>query len=111
MDGGQAFDAGSPGGGSGLECTFNSDCPLDERCECDEETGCQCLTGARGTGRAGVDPCVSGNDCESALCVEGWNSYYCSGPCRVDTDCGPRLPVCSYIFFLGDACVRDPTGP
>lgn len=105
-------DAGEPmdgGGGSRLDCTFNSDCPAAERCECDESTGCMCLTGPRGTGRAGYDPCVTGNDCESALCVEGrGGSYYCSGECVSNADCGPQLPRCASIAFLGRVCIREP---
>ena len=110
-DGGDTVpDAGVPGGGSRSACTFNSDCPADERCECDESEGCLCLTGPRGTGRSGVDACVSGNDCESSLCVEGWGGDFCSGPCTSATDCGPRLPLCASIAFIGDICIRQPDG-
>ncbi|MFY0584093.1 hypothetical protein ACN28S_66060 [Cystobacter fuscus] len=110
-DGGDTVpDAGVPGGGSRSACTFNSDCPADERCECDESEGCLCLTGPRGTGRSGVDACVSGNDCESSLCAEGWGGFFCSGPCASNSDCGPQLPLCAYITFIGDMCIRQPDG-
>ncbi|QRK12924.1 hypothetical protein JQX13_24575 [Archangium violaceum] len=108
--GGNVPDAGIPGGGSRLACTFNSECPVDERCECDESEGCMCLTGRRGAGRPGMDACTSGNDCESSLCVEGWGGYYCSGQCYTDTDCGPQLPICSSIAFIGNICIRQPDG-
>lgn len=110
-DGGSCVQTpGTPVGGSRLYCTFNSDCPCDERCDCDEAAGCQCLTGPRGTGRSGLDVCVTGNDCESSLCVEGWSDYYCSGPCDTSADCGPRLPVCSNVAFIGRICIRNPDG-
>jgi len=108
-DGGVATDGGvaSDGGrGSGAECTFNADCPSSERCECDEATGCFCFAGVRGTGRNGVAPCVTSNDCETALCVEGDGGFYCSGPCTGPGDCGPRLPRCSNIAFIGRICIR-----
>lgn len=105
-------DAGSvdAGPGSLAPCTFNSDCPAAERCECDETAGCFCRTGARGTGVSGVDPCDGGNQCASSLCVEGNGGYYCSGPCTSPSDCGPRLPLCSDIAFIGQICVRNPDG-
>ena len=110
-DGGSCIpDPETPVGGSRLECTFNSDCPCDERCECDESVGCQCLTGTRGTGRAGIDTCSNGNDCESSLCAEGWSGDYCSGPCESSMECGPRLPVCASIAFIGRICIRHPDG-
>lgn len=92
-------------------CTFNADCIDSERCECTESAGCFCKIGARGTGKSGVDICKDGNDCETALCVEGpkyQTSYYCSGPCSSDADCGKMLPICSNIAFIGKICIRDP---
>ena len=90
-------------------CTFNEDCIDEERCECDLHEGCFCRVGPRGEGRSGVDTCEDGNDCETALCVEGPEDvYYCSGPCSGPEDCGPALPICSNIAFLGQICIRDP---
>ena len=90
-------------------CSFNSDCPTDERCGCDETTGCFCECGERGTGVNGVDTCSEGNDCESALCVEGpAGDYYCSGECVDENDCTGALPICSDIAFVGRICIRDP---
>lgn len=92
-------------------CTFNADCIASERCECTESAGCFCKVGARGTGKAGIDTCTDGNDCESALCLEGpkyQKSYYCSGPCSSAADCTKMLPVCSNIAFVGKICIRDP---
>lgn len=100
-------DAGPP-----PECTFNADCAVDRRCECDEVEGCFCQPGARGTGVNGVDPCVDGNDCASALCVEGPGTsdvFYCSDACVTNDDCGPMLPQCAEITFLGRVCIRAPT--
>jgi hypothetical protein len=51
---------------------------------------------------------VDGNDCATALCVEGNGAFYCSGPCGSPSDCGPHLPLCSNIAFLGPVCVRQP---
>ncbi len=93
---------------SGLDCTFNSDCPLAERCEC-ADFACTCQIGQRGTGVAGVDPCIDGNDCESSLCVEGNGGiYFCSGECTSAAQCGPNLPLCANIAFIGQVCIRDP---
>ncbi|MCO4763689.1 MAG: hypothetical protein KC502_19410 [Myxococcales bacterium] len=94
---------------SNKACTFNADCPANERCECSVSAGCFCKVGARGTGKTGKDTCKSGNDCETALCVEGPGSvYYCSGPCKTTADCGGKLPICSSIAFVGQICIRDP---
>lgn len=104
-DGGATSDAGPS---SEAPCTFNRDCIEAERCECDEATGCFCRRGARGDGQSGVDACVDGNGCESSLCVEGpGGDYYCSGECVDAGDCGPMLPVCADIAFLGRVCVRE----
>lgn len=105
-------DAGSEtedaGTSSNLPCSFNDDCPAAERCECDEAEGCFCRIGARGTGANGVDTCVDGNDCASALCLEGQDGYYCSGECADESDCGPALPLCADIAFVGRVCIRQP---
>lgn len=108
-DGGSVDDAGSGDAGtsSNLACSFNDDCPAAERCECDEATGCFCRLGARGTGVNGVDTCEDGNDCASAVCVEGNGAYYCSGECVDGDDCGPQLPVCADIAFVGRICIRE----
>ncbi|MBI5607588.1 MAG: hypothetical protein HY902_01760 [Deltaproteobacteria bacterium] len=106
-----AADSAEDAVSSMKDCTFNADCIAAERCECSETAGCFCKTGPRGTGKAGVDPCKDGQDCETSLCVEGpayQTSYYCSGPCTTADDCGPKLPLCANIAFLGKVCIRDP---
>lgn len=107
-------DAGSSDGldgGAPIACSFNSDCPSDRRCECDEAAGCWCLPGVRGTGQNGVDMCTTGNECASALCIEGpgpSGTHYCSAECESDDDCGGNLPVCRDIVFVGRVCIRAP---
>ncbi len=96
---------------SNKSCTFNVDCIDSERCECTLAKGCFCKVGVRGTGKSGVDTCKDGNDCETALCIEGpkyQSSYYCSGPCNTAADCAKILPTCSSIAFVGKICIRDP---
>ncbi len=88
-------------------CGFNRDCPADQRCACSEIDGCFCEDGVRGTGRNGVDTCETGDDCASALCVEGNGAFYCSDTCATDADCGAALPTCMDIVFVGRICVRD----
>ena len=93
--------------GSGAVCTFNADCPTAERCECSEATGCFCHIGTRGTGKNGVDTCKDGNDCETALCVEGPSSvFYCSGPCTSASGCTGMLPMCIDVAGIGKICTR-----
>ncbi len=88
-------------------CSFNSDCIPTERCECDGE--CACRIGTRGTGAAGVDMCTDGNDCASSVCAEGNGGvFYCSGECDTAADCGPELPRCIDVAFVGRICARDP---
>jgi hypothetical protein len=87
-------------------CAFNRECPADQRCEC-VDGDCACRTGARGVGANGVDTCVDGNDCASSLCVEGLEgAYYCSDECETDADCGPNLPQCLDVAWLGRVCTR-----
>ena len=74
---------------------------------CTEADGCGCEDGARGTGSNGVDTCADGNDCASSLCVEGADAFYCSDVCSTNEDCGPSLPVCTDIAFLGRVCIRE----
>ncbi|MBN9165537.1 MAG: hypothetical protein BGO98_48645 [Myxococcales bacterium 68-20] len=103
-------DANGPGA-DGDECTLNRDCQSALRCECDEATGCFCKPGTRGTGKNGVDPCDSGNQCESSLCVEGPTNgeSFCSDECKDDTECGGQLPQCLPIPGLGaKICTREP---
>ena len=112
MDAGPA-DAGVPASDAaeGAVCSFNRECAAAARCECDEVTGCMCVTGARGTGRNGVDPCTTGDDCASAVCVEGSDgTFYCSGECATEADCGAALPRCIDIAFVGRICARTPPG-
>jgi len=116
-DAGSAVDAGPPAcppstegneTNSGGECAFNAECPASERCECTDGT-CVCAAGPRGTGCAGIDPCTDGNDCTSSVCAEGnGGAFYCSGVCAVDADCGPQLPRCLDVAFVGRICVREP---
>src|SRR5438105_1376142 len=72
-----AKDADGPGE-AGAECSFNRDCQSALRCECDQGT-CECKLGPRGSGKNGIDSCDSGNDCTSAVCLEGpGGAYICS---------------------------------
>jgi hypothetical protein len=108
LDAGSDEDAGvqDEDAGIGDTCTFNSDCSLNTRCEC-EDGLCTCEWGTRGSGRSGIDICQNENHCATALCVEGHkNIFYCSGPCQNDNDCGPELPLCEKIAFLGPICIR-----
>lgn len=88
-------------------CSFNYDCPADQRCECSEADGCACADGERGTGQNGIDTCETGEDCVSALCVEGLDASYCSDTCETEADCEEALPVCMNVAFVGRICVRD----
>lgn len=90
-------------------CSFNRECPASERCECDETNGCRCLTGARGTAAFG-QPCNSGNDCASALCVEGPNAgqSLCSDECTGAAQCSGPLPRCINVPVVGMFCARNP---
>ena len=102
-------DANGPGALDGI-CSFNWDCQSALRCECTEATGCACKAGPRGTGRNGIDPCVSGNGCASAVCVEGPPDagFFCSDECGTSAECPSKLPVCTTISFVGRICVRAP---
>jgi hypothetical protein len=98
-------------GGAGAECAFNRDCQAALRCECDEATGCSCQPGVRGTGRNGIDACDSGNQCASALCVEGpkTDEFICSDECADPSDCTGKLPQCVPVFGIpAPICARDP---
>lgn len=101
---------GNGPGEAGAVCSFNYDCQSALRCECDETTGCECKAGVRGTGQNGVDPCVDGNGCVSAVCVEGPpdSGFFCSDECDSSADCTGKLPVCSTIAFVGRICIRQP---
>lgn len=101
-------DAGADVAEASGPCVFNQDCPDDQRCDC-TSSACRCAVGARGTGKAGVDPCTSPLDCASGLCVEATSGSVCSGPC--DAGCGDKLPRCVDVATLGRICVRpSPTG-
>jgi hypothetical protein len=102
-------DANGPGAVDAL-CSFNYDCQAALRCECSEDTGCACKTGARGTGRNGITSCTSGNDCASAVCVEGppGTGSFCSDECGSSADCVGPLPVCQSVTFVGTICIRTP---
>jgi hypothetical protein len=116
-------DAGQPGtdagtsacpsqGGSneanaGGACAFNAECPAAQRCEC-INFDCLCRPGARGTGCPGVDACSVGEDCASSVCAENsTGGYTCSGSCATDADCGPALPLCRDVSFVGRICIRS----
>jgi hypothetical protein len=93
-------------GAFGDVCSFNADCGESLRCACDGE--CSCQPGVRGTGRLG-EPCESGDDCASSVCVEGpgtATSYLCSDACDDDRDCAGDLPVCADIALVGRLCIR-----
>ncbi|MDB4942234.1 MAG: hypothetical protein JWP97_1768 [Labilithrix sp.] len=118
-DDGDVPDAGGKdangAGGDGDACTFDRDCAAALRCECSEADGCACRTGARGTGRNGIDPCPGAdgsNACASALCVEGPDGAgsFCSDECTTNADCTGQLPVCAEIALVGRVCVRTPPG-
>lgn len=103
-------DANGPGA-DGDECSFNRDCQSALRCECEEPKGCFCKPGTRGTGKNGVTSCNDGNDCESALCVEGptKGESICSDECKDDTECGGQLPRCIPVFGISEPiCAREP---
>jgi hypothetical protein len=103
----EAKDANGPGE-AGAECSFNRDCNAALRCECSEAAGCGCAPGARGTGKSGIDTCDGGNQCASAVCVEGPGGvYYCSDECDTSKECTGALPVCASIAFVGRICIRD----
>jgi hypothetical protein len=111
LDGGSRTDASKtvdgPGALGGM-CTFNRDCHLALRCDCNETAGCACKAGARGTGKNGVDPCTSGDDCASSVCVEGPpdSGSFCTDECESSNDCTGVLPLCSDIAFVGRICIR-----
>jgi len=99
-------DANGPGE-AGAECSFNKDCQSALRCECDGT--CACKLGSRGTGENGIDACDSGNDCLSAVCLEGpGGAYLCSDECVNASDCPTKLPKCLDVAFVGRICVRQP---
>jgi hypothetical protein len=100
-------DANGPGAADAA-CSFNYDCQLALRCACDETTGCACASGARGTGQNAVDKCDSGDQCASAVCVEGPpdSGFYCSEPCDTVAECQAPLPNCLDVSFVGRICVR-----
>ena len=104
---GASTDVDGPGA-QGATCAFNHDCHLALRCECDETNGCACKTGARGTGKNGIDPCSSGNDCASSVCVEGPpdSGSFCSDECKTSGDCTGVLPLCTDVAFVGRICTR-----
>ncbi|MCC6872771.1 MAG: hypothetical protein IT378_00570 [Sandaracinaceae bacterium] len=108
-----ARDAGPPRDGGfasdariGAPCDLNRQCASSQRCECDALLVCTCQEGPRGTGRAGVDECADGDDCASALCVEGTDRYWCSEECVSDADCAGALPRCVPIPGFVSLCAR-----
>lgn len=109
MDAGKKVDvrdANGPGG-DGATCVFNWDCQLKLRCECDGE--CACNPGKRGARKPGGG-CEGGNDCVSAVCLDGPNNneLLCSDACKVPADCPTILPRCEKVALVGRICVREP---
>jgi len=105
-----AKDANGPGE-AGADCSFNRDCQSALRCECDGMTGCACKPGTRGTGQNGVDACDSGNQCASAVCLEGPpdSGFFCTDECTSPADCPTTtLPQCTNVAFVGQVCTRKP---
>jgi hypothetical protein len=104
-----AKDANGPGE-AGATCSFNRDCQLALRCQCDNVNGCACAPGARGTGQNAVDACDSGDQCASAVCVEGPPDagFFCTDECGSAADCIAPLPQCTNVAFVGQICVRTP---
>jgi hypothetical protein len=95
---------------AGGACSYNRDCVSSERCACSTSAGCRCAPGTRGTGRAGLDRCTSGDDCESALCVEANGGIsLCSAPCAAASECPAALPRCLSVPTVGRFCARDPS--
>ncbi|MEZ4409566.1 MAG: hypothetical protein R3A52_24300 [Polyangiales bacterium] len=93
---------------AGGPCSFNRDCDPALRCECSESDGCRCLPGARGAAATG-EACADGNDCASALCVEGNAGFLCSDACERASDCPASLPRCVAVPTVGSFCARDPS--
>jgi hypothetical protein len=91
----------------GAPCSFNRECPPSERCACDPALGCRCAPGPRGSGGLGA-PCARGEDCASALCVEGPAGLVCSVECAGPGDCGGPLPRCLRVPTVGSLCARLP---
>jgi hypothetical protein len=92
---------------SGATCSFNRECPTGERCACEPDQSCRCAPGPRGTGGLG-SPCARGDDCASALCVEGPDGFVCSVECTGPSDCGGVLPRCLRVPTVGSLCARLP---
>lgn len=74
-------------------CFSNDDCPAGTRCHAETPDSVYCEPGPRGTGMPG-EVCTTENDCDSALCVEGSDTFRCSRTCTVPTDCPAELPRC-----------------
>jgi len=95
---------------AGADCVFNQDCDPSLRCSACDAGYCFCEPGARGAGKNGVDTCDSGDQCESALCVEGPSSTgesYCSADCSPGhATCAGMLPKCVTVSGLGSFCAR-----
>lgn len=103
------MDASAPADATvGQACTFNDDCAPAERCAC-SGGACACAVGPRGTLAPGASPCATGDDCASAVCLEGPGDVLtCSRACVDDVDCPAVLPRCLTVPTVGRLCVRDP---
>ncbi len=86
------------------ECFSNLDCPdLATRCEnvgSETDPVACCVTGPRGTGQAG-QPCLSENDCASAVCIEHNGQQVCSTSCNGPEDCPEGMKNCILVAFSG----------
>jgi hypothetical protein len=90
-------------------CEVNADCERGLRCECQDGL-CACKAGVRGEGRSGVDSCVGGNECGSAICIETKPTFTCSDYCKTNQDCGPKLPRCLAISGFARPICLPPAG-
>jgi hypothetical protein len=90
-------------------CEVNADCERGLRCEC-QDGSCACKAGTRGEGRSGVDACVNGNDCGSAICIETKPTFTCSDYCKTNEDCGPKVPRCLAISGFARPICLPPAG-
>ncbi len=74
-------------------CFSNDDCPEGTRCHAASEKEVYCEPGARGTVAPG-GMCTDGDDCDSALCVDGTDTMRCSRTCTDSNQCPVELPRC-----------------
>jgi hypothetical protein len=85
-------------------CFSNEDCPAGTRCHAAAPDDVYCEPGPRGTAAPG-ETCTTENDCDSALCVEGTDTFRCSRTCTDPSQCPAELPRC--LAGIG-ICARQP---